>query len=241
MQSRLADTARDHPVPLALVGLGLGWMLVRGLRSRTSGASVGSSRGNYGSDYEGAQEGLGYGRASSPDPDYAGYGASSAGSGFTDQARDYAQTATNRTRQWGERASETASRVSQRAQEFAHDARERVSQAGRSARVQASQMADRSVQTLQDHPIMLGSVALLVGAAIGASLPRTRGEDSLLGEASDEMTRRAREGGYVEKIKRVGERAVDATREAAGEAFQRVRTAASDEAARQDLPGTTRH
>lgn len=268
MQSRLADSVRNNPVPLALIGLGLGWLMVSGMRG---GQAAGGLRG---SQYSGAEEGLGYGSAEgtgyggatrrySATPGYAGpsegyaqsYESTEAGGepGIGERARAYSRSAADTARQWRDRAAEVGTRVGHRAQEWASSARERASSAGQAARAQASQMADRSLHTFQEHPIMIGSVALLVGAAIGASLPRTRREDQLLGQARDDIVRQARESGVVEKVKHVGERAVEAAREggaqafervkgtakeATSEAYQHVREAAREEAERQDLPGS---
>jgi Protein of unknown function (DUF3618) len=47
-------------------------------------------------------------------------------------------------------------------------------------------------QVLEAQPIAVGAVALLVGAAIGLLLPRTRYEDSLMGDRSDELISQAK-------------------------------------------------
>ena len=249
-QSRVVDTVRDHPIPFALVGLGVGWLLVRGLRGQMT------PRETHSSDYRGAQEGLGYGHTEQATRRYGAEYAGFTGSGPSESeyrgetilseaaeaARGYTQAAAEQTRDLGRRASEAATRAGHRAQDWAHSAREKVSSAGQTAANQASQLADRSMHTFQEHPIMIGSVALLIGAAIGASLPRSRGEARL-----------ASVGGFVDKARQAGERVIDAAREsgaqafervketaaqAADEAFQNVREAGRSEASRQDQPGT---
>lgn len=219
-QSRLVDTVRDHPVPFALFGLGLGWMLLSGIRGRPMAAE------QHGSDYSAAEEGLGYGHAEPEAQPYggpfeaAGYGRSAPQGGDAAQpGRGYVQGAAERTRQWSQRASEAASRVGHRAQDWAQSARERVGEAGQAVRAQAAEMADRSMHTFHDHPVMVGSVALLIGAAIGASLPRTRGESRL-----------AHAGGYAAKARQVGERAAEAAREGGRQAFERIKDTAAQAA-----------
>lgn len=52
---------------------------------------------------------------------------------------------------------------------------------------------------LHEQPLALGAVGIAVGALLGASLPRTRQEDRLLGATSDSLTRKAKtlaEQGY---------------------------------------------
>jgi hypothetical protein len=44
-----------------------------------------------------------------------------------------------------------------------------------------------------DHPLILGAIGLAVGAALGASAPRTRREEQLLGDASRRMTEKVKE------------------------------------------------
>lgn len=272
-QSRLVDTVRDNPLPLALIGLGLGWLVMTGMRGR-------QSEEWHGSQYFGAQEGLGYGHTEasrqeamrraqeSSGSEYGGsyarstrYGAADSyeameGGGrqsIGERAYGIRQEMAERGRQWRDRASEMGSQMTHRAQEWASSARENITRASGSARAQASQVAERSLHTFQEHPVMIGSMALLIGAAIGASLPRSRRENELMGRSRDEMMRRAREGGYVDKARHVGERAMeaareggeqalhrvaDAARDAAGDAVQHVREATRDEARKQDLPGT---
>lgn len=240
--SRLADTVRGNPLPLALVGLGLGWLLVNGLRN--SGASSGSESG--------APEGLGYARASRYGAEES-YGSMEGASGIDERARSYARSVGEAGRQWRDRAVEVGSRVGHQAQDWARSAGERARSAGSTARHRAGRLANRSLHTVEEHPVMVGAVALLVGAAIGASLPRSRREDEWLGDARDEVFRQARDSGVVDKVRSVGERTVeavkeggeevfervkDAAKDATGDAFQHVRDTARDEAERQDLPGT---
>jgi hypothetical protein len=48
---------------------------------------------------------------------------------------------------------------------------------------------------VQEQPLLMGAIGLAVGAALGASAPRTRQEEQLLGEASRKVTERARDLG----------------------------------------------
>lgn len=225
--NRLADTVRGNPLPLALIGLGLGWLLVNGLR----GSDMTSSR--YGADQS--------------------YGSMEGEAGIGDRARGIARGAAETGRQWRDRAAEMGNRVGHQAQDWARSVGDRARSAGSAARYQAGRVAHQSLHTIEEHPLMVGAVAVLVGAAIGASLPRSRREDDWVGGARDEVFRQARDSGIVDKVRAVGERTVeaakesgeeaferikDAAKEAGGDAFQHVRDTARDEAERQDLPGT---
>ncbi len=48
-------------------------------------------------------------------------------------------------------------------------------------------------QVLEAQPLAIGAVALLAGAAIGLLLPRSRYEDSLMGECSDQLMSQAKD------------------------------------------------
>lgn len=254
-ESRLMDTVRDNPMPLALIGLGLGWLMVSGIRSARSEGMAATG----GSDYEGARRGMGYGRPQggagayesgygsydSSDyggADYAGYTEYATGAGYEAQsparhvgggrAEDLRERASSTARNVRERTARMTGRISERAQEWAGSARHRVSSAGRTVRSQASHLAERSTETYQEHPLMLGSMALLIGAALGAALPRTRSEDEMMGETRDELMHRARAAGEdtMEKAKTVASRTAEAARESGQEALERVKDAAKHSA-----------
>jgi Protein of unknown function (DUF3618) len=78
-------------------------------------------------------------------------------------------------------------------------------------------------RVLQDNPLALGAAAVLVGAAIGMSIPETDAENELMGDARDTIVDRARElaGDAAQKVQDVAGKAVDTAaqvRDAAGRA-----------------------
>ncbi len=249
VRSRMAETVRDNSLPLALMGMGIGWMVVNAMRES------GEERG---SDYTGSRRGLGYGdpRATGYErgagygaydsSDYTGYGApgttsgehaeyageagyAERGGGRAREIRDRAGTTAREVR---DRAAEYGDRMRHRAQEFAGGARRRISEMGSRARHGADSLAHQSARTYEDHPFMMGSVALLIGAALGAALPRTRREDEMMGHQRDEVMHRAREMGEdaVERARHVAERTAEAARDNTAEAYGRVKDAAKHSA-----------
>jgi hypothetical protein len=76
----------------------------------------------------------------------------------------------------GERMQSAKESVSQRASQLTGNAREQMERARRGW---------DSVVT--DHPLALGAIGLAIGAVIAAMAPRTRTEDELLGEASNQF------------------------------------------------------
>lgn len=208
-RTRIAQMVRDNPIPLTLIGLGLGWMAVTAATGSSGRASARSRYGSYeamegvspawggdetGAGYAPGVESPSYGTAGSAE--YAGAAAGAAGA--AGQARDAVREAAQRTRG-------------------------RVSDWGRQARASAGQAADRTRDAFQDHPLTMGVVALAVGAAVGAMLPRSRMEAETLGETAGELARQARETGaeLAQKAGRVAERAVQGAREEGGKEAER--------------------
>lgn len=70
--------------------------------------------------------------------------------------------------------------------EAAARAEEQLKQAG-----QRSQ--EKLVDTLQHHPMIVGAVALAIGAVIAAALPVTRQEEDVFGAAGEELKRKVQE------------------------------------------------
>jgi hypothetical protein len=66
-----------------------------------------------------------------------------------------------------------------------------------------------------DRPLVLGAIGLAVGAALGASAPRTHREEQLLGRASRRMTEKAKEAGseQLDKAKEAVRRSTESARE----------------------------
>ena len=59
------------------------------------------------------------------------------------------------------------------------------------ARSQARRVEQGFHATLEENPLALGAAAVALGALVGYALPRTHGEDALMGSARDEMMQRA--------------------------------------------------
>jgi len=275
MNTRMAHVVRENPVPLALLGVGLGWLVYNSMRDRGEwhGSSYAGSRQGlgYGSDhatgYEGG-EGLGY--ASSSTTGYGagseygttggttyatGAGTSYSGQGYGDQGQQAYQGGGSyqgdnggqgRASAMRDRASQMAGSVRERTTQIASTARERVSTLASTARDRMSSMSHsmrgqadslsvRSRDTFQEHPLMVGSVALLVGAALGAALPRSRYENRWMGEARDNLMNNARDmgSGQWERAKSVASRVADVARDHAGQALDDMKHVAKEEVGQQ--------
>jgi Protein of unknown function (DUF3618) len=199
---------RQNPVPATMVGVGLVWMMLSSRRHNGLPRSadltpddpfdpdwpeVGSDPRQFGSE-EGAGEGLSDAAASS-------WEAAKEGAGRVGR---FAGTARERAASMGADMSRRARRTGAQARRYGVRAREGF------------------LHTLQRQPLVLGALGLAAGAVLGAALPPTRREDELMGEASDDLKRRAGAAG------REGYARAEA---AAGAAYR----AAEDEAKEQGL------
>lgn len=220
-RSRVGNVVRENPLPLALIGLGIGWLAVSGAMSRRSGAAEESyesmegvggwsgTEGAAGSGYTTGAEAAGYGTAGSAE--YAAAARAAGGNGQRVRAGQLAEAA-------GEKLSRATS-----------GARERVSQWGSAARSTAGEAADRTWDAYQQHPLTMGFVAALIGAAFGALVPTSRRERELMEGSAEGLISRAKETGSeaMDKAARVAERAVQAAKEETRQAF------------REETPATT--
>jgi hypothetical protein len=96
--------------------------------------------------------------------------------------------------------------------------------AAKAARARASELADRAgktfAQTVEQNPLLVTGVGLLIGGLIASALPRTDLEDGLIGGASSAAKRRARAAAA---------QGFDTAKQAAGQAYDNVASQAEVE------------
>jgi ElaB/YqjD/DUF883 family membrane-anchored ribosome-binding protein len=180
--SNLSGSVKNNPIPVALMSIGMAWLMATGNR-----------RPSY---LERGKRGAG--------------GLSSAKESFS-SAKESFSSAKESLSSSKERLSEGLSSARDRLSGTAQSARERVGQLGESARYRMEQMRGGYDSIVREQPLVLGAIGLAVGALLGAGLPRTRQEDELMGEASDRLTEKAKEAGreQLEKAKQVASAAKD--------------------------------
>jgi hypothetical protein len=166
MHNTFMDTIRENPVPAAMVGIGLGWLMLKAKDSNR----YGGNGGYYGEDYD---------RTSLYGEQYD-WRRRTAPSSYRYEQPSTA-TANDTMGNLGEIASNAASRVS--------DTADQVRYAARRTTRRAQISFDR---VMRENPLALGAAAILVGAAIGATIPSTDTEDEVMGEARDTVVDRAR-------------------------------------------------
>ena len=108
---------------------------------------------------------------------------------------------------------QAAADTSQAGQQFLSTARTRASEAG-------ERTTQTMRQTIEQNPILVAGVGLLIGGLIASALPKLDAEDALLGDASAAVKRRAQEA---------ASRGFDSAKGAAGEILSNVAQQAEKE------------
>ncbi len=182
--SNVVGMIRANPIPAALTGVGIGWLLM----NRSQGAGN-DDRLTY---RGGPAAPMDRGRSFSPGTFSPGtHGATPKpaddGEGVIDALGDAASAAKARAGRVAERAGEGASDLAGAAQERARDL---------SDEVQYRALVTQSwwERTLAENPTNIGVVALSLGIAAGCLVPKTRTEDALFGGARDALLGQATEG-----------------------------------------------
>jgi ElaB/YqjD/DUF883 family membrane-anchored ribosome-binding protein len=234
--NRVGQAVRENPIPLALIGLGIGWLAISGMRGRSAGATIEAGVGgesiqpDYGTSPYATSA---YGSAAAAAP--SGYGAE--GAGYRRGGDGQGQRLKGRAAQMASQARDTLSQT-------AENTRDKVSQLAENTRRQAAQAADATWEAYQEHPLTMGLVAALLGAGIGAILPRTRQEAEIMGGAAENLIRPIRETGsqLMDKAGRLVGRTAQVAKDETAEAARAVKETAKEEASRQGLTsgeGTT--
>lgn len=222
LSGTLMDTIKRNPVPAAMIGLGLGWVLYDSLTNRSS-----SERNNWARSYgySGYQSGRtfaygGYATGESEVP-YGGYQGSEYGgqghygseawreqeehaSGVTAQMREKMGEARDKVGEATHQVTEQLRDASGRLQEMGHQVGHQVSDLTEQARYQVGDLTEQTRRQMrrvgsqahdliEENPLAVGLVALGVGVALGMVLPATRRENQVMGEWRDHVVERARQ------------------------------------------------
>lgn len=203
----------DNPVPVALVGAGLAWLMLGG----RSGAD-----GHAGFSGDAARQRV------SEAADKATDLASGLASDLRERAESAMEGAKQSTSEAGEGLSHTASSLREQVRENASAGYETVSDSARRAASAASSSARAAgqrtfeagnalVDFCRSQPVVLAGLGVVIGATLGALLPLTDTEDRLMGETSDELKAQAQHvaSEQYDAAKKVAERGLDAAQDEA--------------------------
>jgi hypothetical protein len=187
----LGTQAKNNPMPIALVGIGLAWLMASGKNppARYSYSSSGPSLGERAGEMRDKASGM--------------------ASSMSDKASGMASSTKAR-------LSDTTQAVGDRIRQ----ARDTLTSTGQSARHQVERARSGMDYMMREQPLALGAIGVAIGAIFAAMAPRTRKEDELMGDTRDRLLDQAKEAGK-EKLEQAKEVANTAVGAATKEAEQR--------------------
>ncbi|HEU5078891.1 MAG TPA: DUF3618 domain-containing protein [Opitutaceae bacterium] len=208
----IASTVKENPLPLALVGAGVAWMIYSGVRARQE-AREGEDLSDYRvrpsymrSEYEESGyelSGGGYGSSGYTPADYqeelstefAGEpsGHEQSGSGLVEKAGDAAHGLADKASHAVHELKERATRLREKLGEGAHAVRERAGEVQDRTRRAYRASREQIVDTTREHPVEVGLGLLLAGVVVGLALPTPRKVNQVVGARADRLRQRARE------------------------------------------------
>jgi hypothetical protein len=212
--SRVTRTVRENPLPAALIGIGIGWLLV----SDRNGESYGRDN-DYGHRYYDDNYSSRNRRYQEPrlvhrhdDESRMDHESREWVKDKTNEARERVGAAAEKVQDRAsaaveavqDRASETTEAAERRAKEFgqqvqttARETQQHVQDAAEQFETHAREGVRRTKQTfwdmMEENPLIVGTAALAAGAVLGMSLPNTPTEDRLMGERRDHLLEGAKE------------------------------------------------
>ncbi len=205
--SGIVDTIKANPLPAALTGIGLGWLLMSARQQNPAHTRYRAE------DYRITNEHAPIAREY-PLGDEERAEGSSAGESLG-RARDkVGETAT----QAQDKAGDLAGRAQDKAEDLGSRTRDGASRLGNQARQQASRASGGFQRMLNENPLAVGALAVGTGAAIGLAIPETSKEHEVMGEARDTVVEKAQEKAQdaQQRVQRVAEEAQGAAQQEAG-------------------------
>lgn len=153
----MLETIRQNPLPAALAGIGLGWLYMSS--KNTSNVRT--------IDHIQAEP-----RRYS-------------GGGYYGGSPRYATSYEHSSQDMG--MGERAGQVQEKAGEYVEQAQDMAGQLGHQAQYKAQDAYDKFDRLMHESPLVVGAVAIGLGAAVGLAIPETRKENEMMGEARDSL------------------------------------------------------
>ena len=216
----VARRVRENPLPSLLVGFGLVWMIIdASTKNDEETASVEQwpeppSKGRR-SDEGGTSPAyaLEYFDEEKETADSSSFAESAKGK--LGEAKEAVSGVTGTVKEKVSAVSEAASRTAEdlgrHAQDVYQQGRSRATSVGRNIQRGYRSSAEQMESAMEEYPLAVGFGFAALGALIGVLLPRTRREDELLGEHSDQLVKATKEKGeeLLERGKAVAQRVTE--------------------------------
>jgi len=241
----IVETIRLNPIPAAITGIGLGWLIMSIRRQndtsatyRTYGTGSAANRFSSTTDEYGQNNFAtsGYTSPGSEGPsriDAAKEKLGDVKDSVTNKASDIAHTvgdkASGLASSVTDKASGLAHTVGDKASDIAHTVGDRASAIGGQAKDAAQTAVSATGDYIIGNPLAAGAIAVLLGVGVGLLIPATEKENQLLGETRDRLKDQA-----AEQLHQVADKVTNV----AQTAFDSAKQSVKDEAENQGLTGT---
>lgn len=239
MGRSISDQVKANPIPLALTGIGLAWMMFGNSRPPSHAAGPSRAEGDFRQSRLDQEQPYTHpsaridrsvsgpawarndgGKSGSDGPvsavreiasegaesvkkglSSAGSSASNATASAKSSVSDAADAVRNTAAAAGNRIAEGTEALTEEGRKRVIAARRKAMDMQRSTMRSVSQGADAAADFYDRQPLVAGALAFAFGAAMGSALPRTRVEDNLMGEHSDNLIAEAERIFEEEKAK----------------------------------------
>lgn len=235
---RVADTIRNNPLPVALVGGTLIYLYLNSKRDRIPDYRPADDN-NHG--YPAPSNSTGYNPAAYRPTTGTLTGTASNGSSSDSplsQARDKMDEIAGNVKS---KVMDTTHNIGERVADVKNTVGERVTDVRNTVGDQAQKQVERAKTLLDEKPLLVGAAVLALGAAIGLLIPPTDAENKWIGPSRDRLVDQANEkvGDIAHKAGIVAQKTLDSihentrevlttAKESAREAIDTVKNAASD-------------
>lgn len=237
-RTKVTRAVKENPVPAALIGIGVGWLIV-------SDSSKDEEYYSYPTDeyyYYPASERYGRQRTT----DRAAEVTQEGGNWTREKSEEVKERAgaavdkvQDRAAAASESVQESASEMSQQVERQARELRQQVEDTSHEVQTRVQQGVRRTKrsfwETMNENPLAVGAASMALGALVGVALPGTKQEDRWMGETRDHLVDEAKER-TQETARKVQTVAEETAREVAHEAKETAVETAKQKAEEQDLP-----
>lgn len=243
MVGRFVETVKNNPIPAAVAGISIGYIMMQGqnqdkssqnYQSQQPTQKLTSKAGNIVNDVTATvgdkvgQAGEKIGDVTSSTVDTVGNVAGTVGDTIGNVAGTVGDTISNVAGTVGDTIGNVAGTVGGTIGNVAGTAGDAVIHAPGAVVHQAHQAQNQLQRMTSENPLFVGAVAVAIGTAIGLLLPSTSQENQLLGEARDNLLHKAQDT-VSETVNKVGT--------VAGNVVEEVQQTVSREVKTQGLLG----
>jgi hypothetical protein len=203
--TKILAVVREHPLPSAVIGLGVGWLLVESSR-RSESRDSRSHRGYDGYDYDSGESW----KREAP----------SALTTAKDKVKEVAGSAKEAVSKAADTVGEKAEHLKDQALDLGHQTQDKALQLKRRAKTQVRRVRTGFWETMESNPLLVGAATLALGIVAGLAIPSTDVEDEWMGETRDQL---------VDQAKELGQEALDKGKEMAGTVADKVKAEAGNQ------------